>query len=64
MKTISVKDFEQHFDDFIEDVVENGRHYKVDLGNGKAVMLIPYKEYEFLVGAYEEWLNTPKIKEG
>jgi PHD/YefM family antitoxin component YafN of YafNO toxin-antitoxin module len=63
MKTISFKDFEQHFDDFIDDVAENGRHYKVDLGDGRAVMVIPYEEYEFLVGTYEEWLNATQIVE-
>ena len=63
MKTISFKDFEQHFDDFIEDVIENGRHYKIELEDGKAVMLIPYEEYKVLVDTYEEWLNPTEIKE-
>lgn len=63
MKTISFKDFEQHFDDFIEDVIENGRHYKIELEDGKAVMLIPYEEYKVLVDTYEEWLNPSEIKE-
>lgn len=57
MKTISFKDFETHFDDFFNDVVENGRHYKIVLEDGNSVMLIPYKEYECLIDAYEEWLE-------
>lgn len=60
MKTISFKDFEQHFDDFIEDVIENGRHYKIELDDGKAVMLIPAEDYTFLVNTYEEWVNSTK----
>jgi len=57
MKTISLKDFEQHFEDFIDDVIENGRHYRIELEDGSAVALIPYKEYEVLKNAYEDWLE-------
>ena len=63
MKTITFKDFEQHFDDFIDDVIENGRHYKIELDDNRAVMLIPYEEYEFLVSTYDEWLNSIEPKE-
>jgi len=57
MKTISFKDFEQHFDDFLDDVIENGRHYRIELDDGRAVVLIPFKDYEFLSSTYEEWLE-------
>jgi len=63
VKTISFKDFETHFDDFIDDVVENGRHYCIQLENGKAVMLLPYTEYECLVDTYKEWINLNDSKE-
>jgi len=58
MKTISFKDFEQHFDDFLEDVVTNGRHYRIELADGKAVALVPYKDYDFLMNTYEDWLQS------
>lgn len=58
MKTISFKDFEQHFDDFMDDVIENGRHYKIELEDGRAVALIPFKDYEFLSDTYKDWLGT------
>lgn len=58
MKTISFKDFEQHFDDFLDDVVENGRHYRIKLADGSAVALIPYKDYEVLKNVYEDWLES------
>jgi PHD/YefM family antitoxin component YafN of YafNO toxin-antitoxin module len=57
MKTISFKDFEQHFDDFLDDVIENGRHYRIELEDGKAVALVPFEDYEFLSSTYEEWLE-------
>ena len=63
MKTISFKDFETHFDDFIDDVIENGRHYCIQLESGKAVMLIPYAEYECLFDTYKEWLDSKESKE-
>jgi PHD/YefM family antitoxin component YafN of YafNO toxin-antitoxin module len=63
MKTISFKDFEQHFDDFIDDVIDNGRHYRIELENGKALALIPYKEYEVLLNTYEEWLKELETKD-
>lgn len=56
MKTISFKDFETHFDDFFNDVVENGRHYQIELEDGSAVALIPYKEYEVLTNIYKDWV--------
>lgn len=57
MKTISFKDFETHFDDFLEDVIENGRHYLIEMENGNAVALIPYQEYEVLSNTYKDWVG-------
>lgn len=57
MKTISFKDFETHFDDFFNDVVENGRHYRIELEDGSAVALIPYKDYEWLTDIYKDWVG-------
>lgn len=58
MKTITFKDFEQNFDAFFDDVVENHRHYQIMLEDGNSVMLLPYEEYSFLVDIYEEHIET------
>ena len=60
MKTITVHDFEQNFDVIMEDVIENHRHYKIIDRDGRAVMLMPYTEYECLVDTYNDWLETTK----
>ena len=57
MKTISFKDFETHFDDFLEDVIENGRHYRIEMEDGSAVALLPYQEYEVLSNTYKDWVG-------
>lgn len=60
MKTITVKQLEQYFDIFMEDVIENKNCYKVICDDDRAVMLIPYEEYDFLQTSYTDWINSTK----
>lgn len=60
MKTVTLKEFELNFDAFMDDIIENGRHYKITYGDGKAVMMIPYKEYELLLNTYQDWVEETK----
>jgi PHD/YefM family antitoxin component YafN of YafNO toxin-antitoxin module len=66
MNTITVSVFEANFDAIIEDVGSNKATYKIVLQQGnneepeKAVMLIPYEEYEYLQEVYKESLETEK----
>lgn len=57
MKTVTLKEFEQNFDVFMDDVIENGRHYKITYGDNQAVVVVPYKEYELLLNTYEDWIK-------
>lgn len=60
MKTVTLKEFEHNFDVFMDDIIENGRHYKITYGDGKAVMMIPYAEYELLLDTYKDWVEETK----
>jgi PHD/YefM family antitoxin component YafN of YafNO toxin-antitoxin module len=60
MRTITVKQLEQNFDIFIEDVIENKHCYKIICDDGRQVMLIPYEEYDFLQTSYNEWIESTK----
>lgn len=63
MKTITFKDFEQNFDVFFDDVVENRRHYQIMLEDGRSVMLLPYEEYSWLVDTYKMYMETTDEQE-
>lgn len=63
MKTITFKDFEQNFDVFFDDVVENRRHYQIMLENGRSVILLPYEEYSWLVDTYKMYMETTDEQE-
>jgi PHD/YefM family antitoxin component YafN of YafNO toxin-antitoxin module len=60
MKTVTLKEFELNFDVFMDDITENGRHYKITYDNDKAVMVIPYAEYELLLDTYTDWVEETK----
>lgn len=63
MKTITAAQFEQDFEIIIDDVAENKTTYKIIVSTPgdteeKAVMLIPYEEYEYLQDLYTDWLKS------
>lgn len=63
MKTITAAQFEQDFEIIIDDVSENKTTYKIIVSTledteEKAVMLIPYEEYEYLQDLYTDWLKS------
>lgn len=63
MKTVTVQELEENFDLILADVTENNCQYKiiwVDKEGDKAVMLIPYKEYEILYETYKDWIEETK----
>lgn len=60
MKTVTLKEFENNFDVFMDDITKNGRHYKIIYGNDKAVMVVPYTEYELLLDTYKDWVEETK----
>ncbi len=60
MKTVTLEEFEHNFDVFMDDVIENGCHYKITYGNNKAVMVDPYAEYELLLNTYKDWVEETK----
>lgn len=60
MKTVTLKEFELNFDAFMDDITENGCHYKITYGDDKAVMVIPYGEYELLLDTYKDWVEETK----
>jgi hypothetical protein len=60
MKTVTLEEFEHNFDVFMDDVIENGCHYKITYGNNKAVMVVPYAEYELLLNTYKDWVEETK----
>jgi PHD/YefM family antitoxin component YafN of YafNO toxin-antitoxin module len=69
MNTITFSVFEANFDAIIEDVGSNKATYKIVLEQSnneepeKAVMLIPYEEYDYLQEVYKESLETKKVLE-
>lgn len=60
MKTVTLKEFENNFDAFMDDIIENGRHYKITYGDNKAVMVVPYTEYRLLLDTYKDWVEETK----
>jgi len=60
MKTVTLKEFELNFDVFMDDIIENNRHYKITYGDGKAVMMVPYTEYDLLLNTYQDWIEETK----
>lgn len=68
MKTITTAQFEQDFEAIIDDVAENKTTYKIIVSetepdDEKAVMLIPYEEYEYLQDLYNDWLKSEQQTE-
>jgi PHD/YefM family antitoxin component YafN of YafNO toxin-antitoxin module len=61
MKVVTLQQLQDDFDRIFEDVVTNKEFYRIQGGEGKDVMLIPYEEYEVLKETYEEWVDHPKI---
>lgn len=60
MKTVTLKEFEQNFDVFMDDIIENGRHYKITCKDDQAIMVVPYAEYELLLNTYQDWVEETK----
>lgn len=56
MKVINVEQFEDNFDDIMDDVYTNLEHYKI-ITKDSAVMLIPVEAYNFLMNTHKERVN-------
>lgn len=56
MKVINVEQFENNFDDIMDDVYTNLKYYKI-ITKDSAVMLIPVEAYNFLMNTHKEWVN-------
>ena len=52
---------ESDFDAIMNDVIDNGQYYRIQLESGSDVMLVPYQEYEVLKDTYQEWVEDPQI---
>lgn len=57
MKLVTYKEVEERFYEIFDDVVENHTHYKILLEGNKAVMLVPYEEYNVLMDTYTQWVE-------
>lgn len=44
--TITVEEFEENFDEILDDVIENGMVYRIRIEEGKWAILKPYLEEE------------------
>lgn len=60
MKTVSLQELEANFDFILADVIDNKSQYKIIDDDGKAVMLVPYEEYEVLYDVYKDWVVKSK----
>jgi len=56
MQVINVEQFENNFDDIMDDVYTNLKHYKI-ITKDSAVMLIPVEAYNFLMNTHKERVN-------
>jgi hypothetical protein len=56
MKVITAIDFENRFEEIIDDCVDNRIHYKIQLESGEAVILIPICDYSVFQDVYEDWV--------
>lgn len=54
MKTIKYKDFDMHFYDCLRDVADNKERYKIELEDGKAVMILDFDDYQELLMQIQE----------
>jgi hypothetical protein len=57
MESITLQDFEENFDFILDDVQAGKVHYKIELPNGNAVVLLPVEDYQFLKNTYEDWIK-------
>lgn len=53
-KQITLVDFYNDFDSVIDDVDLNDACYQIDIGKGKAVVLIPYDFYDLLLDVHKQ----------
>jgi PHD/YefM family antitoxin component YafN of YafNO toxin-antitoxin module len=60
MKVITAVDFENRFEEIIDDCVDNQVHYKIQLEGEEAVMLIPICDYSVFQDVYEDWVCQPE----
>ena len=61
MKVVTLQQMESDFDAIMNDVIDNGQYYRIQLESGSDVMLVPYQEYEVLKDTYQEWVEDPQI---
>jgi hypothetical protein len=59
MKVITAQEFEEKFDEIIEDVETNKHHYKIQY-EGKELMLIPIESFDVLHDVYKDWVEEPQ----
>lgn len=63
MNVITVKELEERFDEILDDVSINKKHYRIQLENGNACMLIPIEDYSVFQDVYEDWVGQPENTE-
>ena len=60
MKVVTVREFEANFESIIDDCGDNNVHYRIQLEDGNALMLIPANEYGLFQDVYEDWIAQPE----
>lgn len=63
MNVITIKEFEERFEEIIDDVSINKKHYCVQIEDGKDVMVLPADVYYAFQDIYEDWLGHPQNNE-
>ena len=56
MKTVTVKELEERYDEILDDVVDNNVHYLIK-GEQNDVGLVPCSSYDFLLDTYQSWVE-------
>lgn len=59
MKVVTLQQFEENFDEILDDVTSNKEHYRIQHEGGD-VMLIPIESYDVLKDVYTDWVEEPQ----
>jgi hypothetical protein len=59
MKVVTLQQFEENFDEILDDVTGNKEHYRIQHESGD-VMLIPIESYDVLKDVYTDWVEEPQ----
>ena len=62
MKVVTVQEFEERFDEIVDDVYINKTHYCIQT-ESEPLMLIPVEDYQVFQDVYEDWLAHPENNE-